>query len=65
MTWKSESNRPDALEGQCLECGEILHPGITRQWTLRKTFAMHEEGTGHKKFSVTRFLNFSRECGVA
>jgi hypothetical protein len=53
--WKSESNKQEAEYGICLECGQLLSRGMLYQWTLRKTFGLHESGTGHKKFEVTMF----------
>ena len=54
-TWKSEAVRQEAQTGKCCECGHVMSRGFPMAWTLRKTFAMHEAGTGHKKFSVETY----------
>lgn len=51
-TWRSESQKQEAQAGKCLDCGQVLYRGSQLQWTLRKTFALHEGGTGHKNFEV-------------
>jgi hypothetical protein len=54
VTWRSEANKQSAEMGQCCECNAILYRGMLMQWTLRKTFWLHECGTGHKKFKVVK-----------
>ncbi len=53
-TWKSESNKQEAQLGRCLDCGQILERELLYQWTLRKSFALHERGMGHKHFEVIK-----------